>query len=299
MKIKDVAIFTNSGISRASEAEIKQFPPIRNKLEIGENIYIERISKKLSDKIFSSCEPKGASDAVRQYGQLYSFVRYDAPASPPLHWDSDERLQICIALSRLIHPTTISFWYSARIRYEEDKIHDITPGPISGFGAHAWISRESSRNWLTEAESKENAILLSAYSEANLSKKIRQALWFLEYAFRTYFMDVRWPLICMGLESLIHTNRYKSTKQFSCRVEKLALEVEKSDFPEQKAEEAYTMRSKLVHGQLIRNIEDYSLELYEALEGILRDVLKKAILDSSFAGIFSSDDNIRNKWPIE
>lgn len=299
MDIKDVAIFKNSGLHRASKDTVKSFPPIRNKLMLEENISIEKLPRDLSESIFSSCEPKGASDATRQYAQLYSVVRYNAPASPPLDWDSDERLQICMALSRLIYPTTISFEYSARIIYEDDKIHDIIPGPVSGFGAHAFVSRENSRNWLTEAEGNEIAILINTYFEADLPTKIRQALWYLEYAFRTYFMDVRWPLICMGLESLIHTDRHRSTKQFSFRVKKLASEVGKSDFPEQKADEAYIMRSKLVHGQLIRDIEEYKLELYEALEEILRGVLKKAILDSSFADIFSSDDKIRNRWPIE
>jgi len=299
MDIKDVVIFKNACLSRADQETIKSFPPIRYKLMLEENISIEKLPRDLSESIFSCCEPKGLSNAVRQYAQLYSFVRYNAPASPPLHWDSDERLQICMALSRLIYPTTISFEYSARISYEEDEIHDIIPGPVSGFGAHAYVTRENSRNWLTEAEGQETAALLSAYSRASLPERIRQALWYLEYAFRTHFMDVRWPLICMGFESLIHTDRYRSTKQFSFRVEKLALEVGKSDFPEQEADEAYTMRSKLVHGKLIRDMEDYKLEIYEALEDILRSVLKKAILYSSFADIFSSDATIRNKWPIE
>jgi hypothetical protein len=299
MAIKDVIIFKNARLSQVNRETVKSFPPIRNKLVLEENTSIEKLPRDLSESIFSCCEPKGLSNAVRQYAQLYSFVRYNAPASPSLHWDSDERLQICMALSRLIYPTTISFEYSARIIYEEDKIHDIIPGPVSGFGAHAYVSRENSRNWLTETEGEETAALLSAYSEASLPERIKQALWYLEYAFRTQDMDVRWPLICMGLESLIHTDKYRSTKQFSFRVEKLALEVGKSDFPEQKANEAYTMRSKLAHGQLIRNIEDYKLEPYEALEDILRCVLRKAILDSSFAEIYSSDEKIRNKWPIE
>jgi hypothetical protein len=41
-----------------------------------------------------------------------------------------------------------------------------------------------------------------------------------------------------------------------------------------------------------------SLELYQEIEELLRIVIKRAILDSTFAEIFSSDERIRNKWPI-
>jgi hypothetical protein len=121
---------------------------------------------------------------------------------------------------------------------------------------------------------------------------------YLEYAFRTHFIDVRWPLVCIGLEYLIHTDRTNSTKQFTFRVTKLAEEAGKSNFDEDKAKEAYAMRSMLVHSQLLRDLEENKLELYQEIEELLRIVIKRAILDSTFAEIFSSDERIRNKWPI-
>jgi len=299
MNIKDVAVFINAYYQKANQELKESFPPIRNKLIIDENIFIDKLPSEVCRKIYSDCKPKGFSDATPQFGQLYSFIRDNAPESPPLEWDSDERLQLCIALSRIIHPTTINFEYSARIKYENDNIREIIPGPVSDFGAHAWVTRESHRNWLTENEGKELAILVKAYNNAELPKRVKQALWILEYVFRTYYIDIRWPLICIGLESLIHTDKYKSTKQFSCRVSKLAKEVGKSDFTEIIAEDAYTARSTVVHGQLINGLEEYKLELYEALEEILRLILKKSILNNSFAYIFSSTDKIKERWPID
>jgi hypothetical protein len=78
----------------------------------------------------------------------------------------------------------------------------------------------------------------------------------------------------------------------------LAEEAGKSNFDEDKAKEAYAMRSMLVHGQLLRDLEENKLELYQEIEELLRIVIKRAILDSTFAEIFSSDERIRNKWPI-
>lgn len=297
--IKDVAIFPTPDFNAPNGDTAQAYPPLNTRKIIRNDTFIEKLPRDLSDQIMTACEPKGASDYVRQFGQLYSFIRKNAPATPPLEWDSDERLQICIGLSRIIHPTTISFGYSARIRHIDEAILEIIPGPVSGFGAHAYVSSENCRNWLTESEANELAKLVELYFSTDLPTRIRQAVWYLEYAFRTYFLDIRWPLICMGLESLIHTDKKKSTKQFSFRVSKLAKDIGRNSFNEDRAEDAYATRSSLVHGQKISNLEGNKLSLYEELENILREAIKKSILDNSFAAIFVSDNNIRDKWPID
>lgn len=299
MKIKDVAVFPNAQFNQSNSATKESFLPIQNKLIIADDIFIDKLPREESLKVFSACEPKGYNfNPQRQFGQLYSFIRVNAPESPPLEWDSDERLQLCIGLSRIIYPTTISFEYSSRVRYENNNILDIIPGPIAGFGAKTWITREEQRNWLTESEGEELSSLFQTYLKINLPKRVKGSLWYLEYAFRSYFVDLRWPLVCIGLEYLVHTDLYRSTKQFTVRAAKMAEEVGITSFNEDKAKEAYAMRSTLVHGQLLRELEEYNLELYEEIEGLLRTVIKKAIFDSAFAEIFSSDEKIREKWPI-
>jgi hypothetical protein len=300
MKIMDVAIFKNAHFNQ-SDAETKEsFPPIQNKLLITDELFIDRLPREESLKVFSACEPKGFNfEPQRQFGQLYSFIRINPPESPPLEWDSDERLQLCIGLSRIIHPTTISFDYSCRLIYENNNISEIIPGPIAGFGAKTWVANEEHRDWLTELEGNELSSLFQTYQKVDLPGRVKGALWYLEYAYRSYFIDLRWPIVCMGLEYLTHTDPYKSTKQFTIRTAKLAEEVGISAYDENKAREAYDMRSTLVHGQLLRDLEEYKIGLYEEIEELLRMVLKRAILDSDFATIFESDNQIRERWPID
>ena len=102
----------------------------------------------------------------------------------------------------------------------------------------------------------------------------------------------------MGLESLIHTDMWKSTLQFSKRVPKIAEQVGIQDFNEDNANDAYDMRSGLVHGQLLRDIGEIKLELYEKVEKILRLAIKRAILEPSYNLTFSCDDKIRENFPI-
>jgi len=294
-----VAIFPDADFNQANLEIRTSFPPIQHRLVISNDVLIDILSREERQKIFSACEPRGFNfNSSRLFGQLYSFIRINPPEPTLLKWDSDERLQLCIGLSRIIHPTTISFEYSSRVRYEDTNILEIIPGSIAGFGAKSWVATEEHRNWLTETEGNELSSLFRAYLSADLPKRIKGALWYLEYAFRTYFIDLRWPIICIALEYLIHTDRTQSTKQFSFRTARLAEEIRLENFNEGIANEAYNMRSKLVHGQLLRDLGEYKMGLYEKIEELLRLVIKKAILDNAFAEIFSSDDNIRAKWPI-
>lgn len=300
MNIKDVAIFTNAHFGQSDPETKESFPPIQTKLIIADDIFIDKLPREESLKIFSACEPRGFNfRPQRQFGQLYSFIRTNAPESPPTVWDSDKRLQLSIGLSRIIHPTTISFGYSSRVRYENNNIMEIIPGPVAGFGAQTWVASEEHRNWLTKSEGKELSTLFQTYQNTNLPKRVKGAIWYLEYAFRSYYIDLRWPIICIGLEYLIHTDIQKSTKQFTFRIAKLAEEVGMSNFNEDRAREVYTMRSTLVHGQLLRDLGKYKFGLYEEVERLLRMILKKAILDSGFARIFESDNQIRERWPIK
>ena len=51
MGIKDVAIFTNISYGRATEEFTESFPPIRNKLILDEDIYIDKLTRELIKKV--------------------------------------------------------------------------------------------------------------------------------------------------------------------------------------------------------------------------------------------------------
>src|SRR2546421_316619 len=56
----------------------------------------------------------------RQSGYFYAFARVVPGPIDILRWDSDQRLQTAIALSRLVRPTSISFRNARRVLYNED-----------------------------------------------------------------------------------------------------------------------------------------------------------------------------------
>ncbi len=274
---------------------------IKNPFKLCNNIYIDTLSRELYDRIFEACEPPGYgySPDCRVYRQqLYSFVHYNPPSVNNFQWDSDQRLQRCIALSRIIHPTSISFKYAARvIKNQDDSLHKIIPGLVSGPGAHAFVV-DTDSNYLTKSNAEDLKKLIETCENKPLKDPITRAMWYLEYAFRCFEVDVRWNLVAIGLEALIHTDRHSSTKQFVQRVPKLSKDVGAGTIEEADAEEMYDLRSSLAHGQGLGDLTPNRKTLYEKMETILRLTIRKSILEQSFNYFLSDKDEIRNKWPI-
>ena len=303
MVIKDIVVYPNSSFVRASDDLRRSFPPIKDRIRIFDDVYAEKLNRDTWEKTYRSCTLIGHKDATPQFTQLYAFVRElqgEIENKQSMIWDHDERLQLCLGLSRIVYPTNISFEFAARFIYEGEKLRNVIPGPVKEFGAKAWISRDDVRDWLSIDEAKELASVVEAFyrSESMLPKRVKRALWYLEYAFRTEFLDVRWPLICTGLESLIHTDRQRSTMQFSRRVSLLADRMGICDFTYERVKEAYNTRCTLVHGKLFRDMDPYQLDLYEKTENTLRLAIKKAILEPDFASTFSSEERIKAVYPV-
>jgi hypothetical protein len=294
-KIFDVVIHTTSPRIDPTNK------PVKERFDLSNDLYIDRLPRELSDKIFPACIPAGYNfEPIRQFGQLYSFIRDNPPKTHDndLKWDSDQRLQLCLALSRIIHPTSISFKYAARIiANQEGSPRKIIPGPVSGFGAHAFVV-DTEFNYLTETDAEDLKNLLKAFEYKPLKDPIARAMWYLEYAFRSYEIDLRWTLIATGIEVMIHTERNRSTKQFVDRVQKLSIDVGAGTINKAEAEAMYELRSSLSHGQGLGSITPDKKEIYKKMEDILRMTIRKAILEASFRDILSDPDQMRNIWPI-
>lgn len=148
---------------------------------------------------------------------------------------------------------------------------------------------------------------VSGTSWTALPDRLRRALWYHELTAGMIQLNVRWALICTALEAIVHTDRNKSTKQFTIRVPLLANDVGISEFSTAEADEAYEYRSRLAHGGTLADprkgttadLDKQALPLYWLLECILREVLKKALSDLKYAAIFESDDTIRRRWPVD
>lgn len=269
--------------------------------ELARDISVRKLDDTSVRTVFDLGDPRGfqAPSAFRQGWYLYAFV-CEVPGPASVHeWDSDQRLQTAIALSRLVHQTSISFRYAARLQYgDKGNLICAFPAVLRGVDPDSWLApREGYRDWLIEPELKELRQLIERRDSRKLPLRVSRSLWYHEYAARTYYGEVRWLLVCTALESLLNTCEYYSGMQFRCRVPHLALEVGRN-ITEDEAGEAWKMRSHLSHGGATGKLNSQEEEVYIKLENTLGSVLKRAILDDTFSSTFADESSIRKKWPI-
>jgi hypothetical protein len=153
-----------------------------------------------------------------------------------------------MALSRLIHPTTIGNRYCAKIY----PIPEADP-PIEALttvGANPDVTvGDISRDWLSPSHGEELRQLMPWVPETRpMLERVHRAFWKYEDAARTYFLDSRFPVVVAGLEALITVEKYKNGSRFVRRVGKLATEFG-VNLSETELEQANEVRSELAHGQ--------------------------------------------------
>lgn len=296
--IQDVVIHTNEGLFEGTLPLGLLPPPLPDRFELADDVWIGELDDQIADMVLDACDPPGwgVEKPKRQFGQLYAYVREPAPSIQT--WDSDKRLLTCVALSRIVHPTSVSFRYAAQIIYNSDGTVKVVPGPVQGHGADAWPPNEHDRDWLNDTDLELLKQLVRELPTANLPPRVWRAFWYHEFAARTQYADVRCTLIVTGLEALVHTDRSQSTRQFTERVPRLAADVRAPNSSRDDAETAYDLRSRLSHGQGLAIFTQAERQIYEQIESVLRAAIRRAILDKQFALVFSSEDLIRGRWPL-
>src|SRR4030095_12011012 len=182
LKTIDIVFATTS----QTNGEIISPGPIQTPTQLYQGIYIGLQSKNLWKEVYTACRPRGYSfDPTPQFGQLYAFCN-DNPANPSeYNWDPDKGLATSVVLSRLIHPTSTGFEYSARVVLSlNSQIKQIIPGPVSGLLAQAYTDPPVTRNWFTDNDVSALRILLASFyaNSVNLPSRIQRALWNHEYA---------------------------------------------------------------------------------------------------------------------
>jgi len=297
MAFVDVVVQTNHGWFENKSAPL----PPEGRFQLTSDLYIEKLDSVASNIVLDFGIPVGyeVMKPVRQYAYFYALVR-QLPGPASIHeWDTDQRLQTAVALSRLVRPTSISFRHAARLHYGDDgSLKSAYPAWLTGVDPDSWLAPENNyRDWLIETEMEQLKALLNASSLSVLPVRLSRALWYYEYASRTYFGEIRWVTVCVALESMLHTSRGYSTRQF---VERLPVMASNLGVPltVQEAETAYDMRSRLSHGGATGKLAPAEEQLYLKLELALRMALKEAILNPTFAMIFADENSIRSKWPI-
>ena len=246
---------------------------LSGRFEIAEGLFVVRIGGPMARRISRGVNAGAVQDSVPE---TYTFVR--ERESEDDTWDPDGRLRLVIALSRLIHPTTVGLEQSAvltgRITDDPERIA-VTPGPISGPAASAYVTGAHQRNWLTEADAEQLRDLLAAYEAAPLPPRVRRALWFHEFAACTLDGAVRWALFVTGIEALINVAFDRIARQFTVRSVALANECCAS-FSKQQANRTYKMRSRVDHGSTT-SLPDHEMHVLIATEHVLRAVIRRAI----------------------
>jgi hypothetical protein len=297
MPTHDLVIQENYGLFNFTNPVM---PPER--FDIADDLYIGKIDNRAAKIVLDFGEPKGyeSEGPYRQGGYFYAFVRIVPEPSEMHSWDTDQRLQTVIALSRLVRPTSISFRNAGRIRYNDNgTVRHGYPAWLRGVDPDPWLPEDSTkyRDWLIEAEMAEVKALFESMFASTLPVRLSRAFFYNEYAARTYYGEVRWVLVCTALECLLNTDPYHSGAQFRERVPLVASHVNIA-FTEDEARKAWSMRSHLSHGGATGRLTPPEEEVYKKLEIVLRGMLKKAILDNVFASIFADDNRIRAAWPI-
>jgi hypothetical protein len=151
---------------------------------------------------------------------------------------------------------------------------------------------------LTEGDANRLRQCLETLGSNPLPDRASRALWYHEYAVRTYYVEIRWVLVATALEAIVHVDRDRSTQQFKCRVSQLANELGVTGLDISEAQRAYEHRCSLAHGQKLGQISEPDRKLYEAMESTLRLAILRAIEDEQFAALLTNEHEIRKRWPL-
>ncbi|MGE3494170.1 MAG: hypothetical protein AB7N73_05680 [Gemmatimonadales bacterium] len=302
----DVVLVTDSYYAHDAASQ-RAVTPIESALQIGDNIWLGPVPDELEERICRACEPPGeAFDPVRQYHFPYALYKLDSGmgAEEDLSFDSNLRLQTAIVLSRLVHPTAAGLTHAARLRRTESGEAQIVPKRQWGIDPGAYVVREN-EDWLVPADAPQIHELMTAFERAKPPARVLTALWHLEAAFHTHFIDLRWPILTTALEALVripdeqHGGRFVgSTKCFVDRMVALGqiestLVVSESDL-----KAMYSHRSQYTHGLRPQNLTLTARALYERQEEVCRQIIRRAILDNTFGGIFATDATIKSAMPL-
>jgi hypothetical protein len=298
MALLEVIIQTRQALQAAVATNyqiVEAYPPVEH-FQLGDDISITLLHREVAELVMDSLEAHvfGMPKPVRQSPQLYTFVRAHSVDANIWEWEPDQKLEQCVALSRLLHPTSIPLSLHAKIKTDSNgKLLELIPLETEPRGA--WVADREGRDWLTEEDAK-NLKGLVSHLPLSVPTRVSRALWYFEMAARNYFADVRWTLISTGLEALIHTERGYSTRQFKTRTAKLATCLGLSAFTEDTALSFYDLRSQLSHGQGMGTLSPKELELYRLGEDVLRGVLLRSIKDKSLALTFADNAAIVSNW---
>jgi len=287
-------------------------------IELGRGVRIERLDNETAELVMNACEPRGHYFfPVRQFGQVYSFVRHMPPTEHEenaYRWDPDGLLQHALMLSRLIRDNGYSTQYAARITDYEDEEKQIMYVPWSQDAIIFRLRRD--REYLDGPEAEELGVLLGAYWEAidALPERVKEAIERVAMTPRFQNGKVVNSYLCSGLEALLKIGQGPVTKQFKRRVGLMATELGVDGIDKKFLGRIYKARSDWIHGSIPLysaarldkagaaersmvnpgiNLEDIAL-----LQDLLRRAVRRCLEDIDFRAAFEDDRALQKRWPV-
>jgi hypothetical protein len=270
----------------------------REEVELGPDLWIDPL-RDVRTELLEACDPRGINwdPPTKAYGANYAIVRRNAP-DPYFNFDPDRRLWTCIQLSRLVRPTSISMGKGGRLSLKPDgTIERFAPSPVEGCAGRCWVATPEA-NWLRDEDIPPIRELIATFDADKLPERVLQALWQHEFVHQVFYADIRWPLAATGLESLMHTDRHGSTRQFVQRILGVQATLGLSLADEDTLVRLYDKRSSIAHGKRLGDLDERIRADYMILEELLRTVIRSAILKDDFAALFSDAENIKRQWPV-
>ncbi|MEW6357756.1 MAG: hypothetical protein AB1696_15595 [Planctomycetota bacterium] len=302
--VSDVVVFPNYAYQDADESAKADNPAIGSRYDVAPDLWIGPLAEGEAQMVLKACDApdcwSGKIPWLTAPVELYSFVREEPPRGTTERWDEDARLTTCIALSRLVHPTSVGFHYAARVFRDPSgaiRERDIRSGTLGGKHDFAYVAEET-RDWLTIADADELRMLMSLWPKSNLPQRITRAMLYCDEAAYCDHINLRWTLVATAIEALVHTDRMKSTKQFVKRVPLLMAEVGGSPISKREAEDMYEYRSALAHGEGLNQSPATLKNLYLKMEQLLRLTLLHAIQQPTFAQFLADPNQVKAKWPV-
>lgn len=304
---KPCYVILHIGSGPSHEQERNGLAPIVKEGErfpLNDDIWIERLDEHTAKNVQKACEAPHYNIGCSQHDRhLYAFVQR-VPEIETRSYEGMELLHAVLALSRLIQPTSIGDRYCAKIFHYGLPTSPIYAIQYRGISPDVFLSHKQ-RDWLTARDGQVLRELMPWLSKGkNMHYRVHRAYWYHEYVMRSSILDIRLPLVTAGLEALLNSDKNDNKKQFCTRVPQLAKECGVS-LSDSEAESAWKLRSKLVHAEAFLYGLDTvlpaskHLDLYEKLETVLRDTVRRCLLDESFGDRFRDKAAVDVHWPIK
>ena len=167
------------------------------------------------------------------------------------------------------------------------------------------------RSWLTADDAGTVCTLLAAYraTKDDLPERVRRALWHADRSSHCRYLNECVTHIVTGMEALLNTGDDEPvTAQFVKRSRHLATElgIEASGTF---WNWVYDARSKAVHGEEVTLVvpagwdettgdPPADLRKIARAQDVLRTTIRRAIEEEVFRQVFTSDESIRERWPL-